>query len=464
MEKQKKKSIVAYFIKMTVLFFIFLIVQQLLSSLIMYSLKEERYGNDALFEVIWAGFVLVLLMLYKNRYIFTQKRESFFKGFKYIIPEFIIATIFLIISIMTISSSSMPINVLSIVNLLIYCLFIGIVEEFLCRGWLLNEFLERFSKNKKEIILSIIFSSFVFGVIHFLNLGTGQNLIETCIQVVNAGVAGIFLALVYYKTKNIWLVVFSHFYWDFSITLMEHNQLVDCYNESAASTRTVLASIVSGVIIIIGYLIMCYWLYRKTDLYEKKNKKSMNYLVPIGVIVYLVGIFSSSIMLGGEEDGRMCPEYEDKSFDSNYTLLINNYKEYEMNGASESVQYDYFLSSDKDKEKVILYDNITDKSITLSDVYYDYLLVENDETFSIIIQTDSNKVLYGVFPKKDISNFDEYSKYIYNNLQEYHTPEIEQIYVMNVKDNKYNYIVLDTAVNKMMAFDEEYKLYFVDYK
>ena len=463
MEKRNKKSIVGYFIKMTILFFVFLIVQQLLSAIILSSLKEERYGNEALFEVIWAGLVLILLMLYKNRYIFTQKRESFTKGFKYIIPEFIIATFFLILSIITLSTSSMPINIFSIINLLIYCIFIGIVEEFLCRGWLLNEFLERFSNNKKEIILSIIFSSFVFGIIHFLNIGTGQNFIETCVQVVNAGVSGIFLALVYYKTKNIWLVVFSHFYWDFSIMLMEHNQLVDCYNGNSASTHAVLASVLSGVIIIIGYLIMSYWLYRKTDLYEKKNNKSMNYLVPLGVIVYIFGIFVSSLFLG-DDDERICPVYENKTVGSDYVLIMNNYKKFEMAGSSNKVQYNYELYSDKDYEKVLLHDNIENKTFILSDIYYDYLLVENKDTYSIIIQNGNDKVLYGTFAKSDIENFDSYSKYIKENLKEYYTPEINEIYIMNEKGNDYNYVVLDTTINKKMIFDKDDKLFFIDFE
>ena len=464
LEKNKKKNIVKYFLKMVVLFFVFLILQQVFSTIILMSLKVERYGTEAIFEIIWAGFVLLLLIMYKNRYIFSQKRESFFDGFKYIIPEVIVATIFLIISIATIATSSMPINILSIVNLLILCLFIGIVEEFLCRGWLLNEFLERFSSSKKEIILSIIFSSFVFGVIHFLNLGAGQNFIETCVQVVNAGVSGIFLALVYYKTKNIWLVVFSHFYWDFSIMLMDHSQLVDCYNTNSSSTHVVLASIVSGIIIIIGYLIMCYWLYRKTDLYEKKDKNNQkNYLVPLGVIVYLLGIFSAALILNGDEY-QVCPVYEYKTVGNEYIITMNNYHKFEMIGSNGKSQYNYEVYSDDKKEKVLLDNTLINKTVALSDTYYDYLVVENSDSYSIIIQEDTNKVLYGTFLKNNMESSEEYTNFIKDNLKEYYTPGINGIYTLHEKDKNYNYIVLDTDVNKKMIFDEDSKLYFIDFK
>ena len=267
---QKKKSIYLYFLKMIIFTFLFIIIQLILSNITFFSLLEERYGYEALQQMLWAGYVLLLLILYKNRYVFTQKRESFKEGFKYILPEVILSTIFLGFAIVNFASSKEPVSSFAIFNLFIQCIFIGVVEEFLCRGWLLNEFLERFSSSKKEIILSIIFSSFIFGILHFFNLGAGQNVIETTVQVLNAGVSGIFLALVYYKTKNIWLVVFSHFYWDFSLMLIEHNQLVDCYTKSDVSTSVVLSNILSGSIIVIGYLILCYWLYRKTDKQEEE--------------------------------------------------------------------------------------------------------------------------------------------------------------------------------------------------
>ena len=42
-----------------------------------------------------------------------------------------------------------------VVNLLIGCFLVGVAEEFLCRGWLFNEFLERFGETKKGVWFSI---------------------------------------------------------------------------------------------------------------------------------------------------------------------------------------------------------------------------------------------------------------------------------------------------------------------
>ena len=463
--KEKKKNIFKYFIKMVFLFFFFLIVQQILSEVLIFGINNERYGSDALFEIIWAGLVLILLLLYKNNYIFSEKRESFKSGFKYIVPEFIMATIFLIISISTIASSSMPINVFSIINLLVYCIFIGIVEEFLCRGWLLNEFLERFSNNKKEIILSIIFSSFIFGIIHFINIDASQNFIQTLVQVLNAGVSGIFLALVYYKTKNIWLVVFAHFYWDFSLMLMEHNQLVECYNASETSTPVVLSNIISGTILVLGYLILCYWLYRKTDLYVKKDKKNKkNYLILCGVVVYFIGIFCPSLFIE-DGDNQICPIYKNKKIKSEYNIIISNYSEYSFNRMISGTQYSFTLSENDKNDKIIMKNNNTNKSVDLfDDIYFNYLLVENEDGFTIVIQKASNIVLFVNIKNDEINNSGIFLEKVKNRLIEYHTPEIKNIFVLNEKDNNYNYAAISTNINKQMIFDKNEKLYFIEYE
>lgn len=463
---KKKQNIYKFFIKMIFIFLVFLLLQQILSSILLTSMKNERYGEEALFEIIWAGFVLLLLLLYKNRYIFTEKRETFKNGFKYVVPEVIMSCIFLLISIVSISTSSMSINIFSIINLLILCIFIGIVEEFLCRGWLLNEFLERFSKNKKEILLSIIFSSLVFGLIHFFNIGESQNFIHTFVQVLNATASGIFFALVYYKTKNIWLVVFSHAFWDFSLMLMEHNQFVDCYNEKSLSNNGIILNIIGGIILLVGYLIISYWLYRKTDLYSGNDKNDKNVLIIIGIGIYLIGLFGGELFTS-KEDEMTCPIYHDKKIGSEYSQTFLNYKDYELNIKNETnlndndEDYNFVLTTNNDEDKVIFENkNINSSVVLFDDIYQSYLLVENNDSFIIVIQNSSNTVLYGRYLKSEVKNDKAYLNKIKSELTEYHVPNIRMIRTINIKNNAYNYVMIETTINKPMIFDVDDVLYF----
>ena len=196
MKEKKRLPLFWYWIFMIVLFLIIMLSQNVVAGIMGGSLVTSRFGEDATFEILWAGLVLVVVLLFKNKYIFTQKREGFFKSFQYILPELLLSGFFILISVISMIAHNNPIDKFAIFNLMLYCLFVGIVEEFLCRGWLLNEFLERYSRNRKEIILSILASSFIFGVVHFINIGETQGLFETLVQVLNAFAGGVFFALV----------------------------------------------------------------------------------------------------------------------------------------------------------------------------------------------------------------------------------------------------------------------------
>ena len=73
--------------------------------------------------------------------------------------------------------------------------FIGpVCEEVIFRGVILKGFLKTFHPAK-----AIIFSSLIFGVIHFMPL-----------QVISAFFAGLVLGYIYYKTRSLWLPIIIH--------------------------------------------------------------------------------------------------------------------------------------------------------------------------------------------------------------------------------------------------------------
>lgn len=153
-------------------------------------------------EAVLASLVLILMLLFKNSYVFTQPHEKFSKGLFYGLYYIIIASFTTFVAFMVVS---FKFNVYSLLNVFVGCFLIGVAEEFLCRGWLLNEFLERYGDSKKGVWYSIIISGIIFGLFHLGNISSfGQDIPETISQVVSAAGTGIFLGLIYYKTKNIW--------------------------------------------------------------------------------------------------------------------------------------------------------------------------------------------------------------------------------------------------------------------
>ena len=108
-----------------------------------------------------------------------------------------------------------------VIVILIWGIGVGLFEEALCRGVLFNTFRNRMGESRSSIVKAIIFSSLIFGCLHFMNLIASPNLVVTiCTQVTYATLGGISLACIYYITGNIWVVSILHALMDIAATIM----------------------------------------------------------------------------------------------------------------------------------------------------------------------------------------------------------------------------------------------------
>ncbi|MEY8441986.1 CPBP family intramembrane glutamic endopeptidase [Lactobacillaceae bacterium 24-114] len=86
----------------------------------------------------------------------------------------------------------------------------GLAEETLFRFGMLGVLFYAWRSFKQRLPLAIITSSILFGCAHLLNYGT-QGLSLTTYQVLMATVLGIFFAVTYVYTGQLWLVMLMHF-------------------------------------------------------------------------------------------------------------------------------------------------------------------------------------------------------------------------------------------------------------
>ena len=469
--KKKTRKIGWYFVKMFFVFMLIFIFQQLGMTILYNNFEHLRYGEEIIVESIWAVLMLMVLLLYKNSYVFTQKRDKFLDSLKIAWPIMVLSLIILVVSFIEIIDS---VNIPVVLNLAIYCLLIGLVEEFLCRGWLLNEFLERFSNSKKNIIISIVLSSLVFGFIHIFNVFTGQSLLDTLAQIANATLAGVGFALVYYKTKNIWSVVFLHGFWDFSVMIGESIYLTDCYNTKPTS-EIVLYTIIISIGFVLAELVYCYWLFKQTDLNSNKQMTKISYYVLpiIYIILYLgCGFFTPN----GYDEYYVCPEYDYKLFEGDNAVLYYNVSKYNLeykrciynedsiqDNTSNKVKvetYNFELYENSDTKNIEFKNSNTNDIVVLSNLADDFLLLDNDSTFVILIQSDYNKVLYGLYDKTKINNNGSYLNSIKDNLKEYVVPSISAIGATKRINSDYAYATIRTNIYDRLYFDELGNLYF----
>ncbi len=109
----------------------------------------------------------------------------------------------------------------AVIIILIWGMGVGLFEEALCRAVLFNTFRNRMGESRSSIVKSIVFSSLIFGCMHFINLMDCPNLVVTTFnQVAYATLIGISLACIYYITDNIWVVSILHGLFDIAATIM----------------------------------------------------------------------------------------------------------------------------------------------------------------------------------------------------------------------------------------------------
>lgn len=471
--KKNKKSIFIYFIEMLIVFILIDGVITVLPSVISNNITYYKYGTELLLEIIYAALVLIVMLLFKNSYVFTAKKQKFVKSITLGFPMLIIAAISFLGSL----SSLDGFNFGNFINLLLLTIFIGIAEEFLCRGWLQNEFIERYGDTKKHIVLSLLFSSLIFGLIHFSNMLAGQDLFTTIIQVIQATSAGLLLGSIYYKTKNIWAVIFLHGIYDFCLMLGDLNLIKDC-TFNTPTTGIVLyntfSTLVLSAINVVGALLVLKRTNLKdgTKVIDKNDKRLVSLLITLFVVLML----PFQVFVDGYEDYQVCYEYNSKSI--NYNDIETHYPyhdRYNINytrdvyvGENDKIEtkysFEFFINNDglleiRNKNNndftVLDYENITS-----------FEVIENFSSFLVVINsTDTETKIYysNFFNKSSLSNTQSFLDEFKKSFKTYDLPYIKEIGYMTLRNENYKYPLFISETMDKYIIDIDSNLYKVEY-
>jgi membrane protease YdiL (CAAX protease family) len=102
-------------------------------------------------------------------------------------------------------------NPIHVLNGLLMVAMIGLGEEIVCRGFMFNLF------RRHGLIKATIFSSTIFGLLHFNHLIGGKVPFAVTMQVINAIGFGIFMCGLMINVRSIWPSVIFHAVTDFPI-------------------------------------------------------------------------------------------------------------------------------------------------------------------------------------------------------------------------------------------------------
>lgn len=448
---QKKKMNIVLFTLIMLAIFLFvteIIIYGYGGSTIYQAVTYYPQGKLVISETILAVMVLIVMLLFKNFYVFTQKKESIKTGLFYGLFYLIGAVLFMLLFGLGMGGFF---SGLGLFNVFVGALLVGLCEEFLCRGWLLNEFLERYGDTKKGVWYSIIISGLIFGLIHLGNFFHGQDIVSTFTQIMNASATGIAFGLIYYKTRNIWSVIILHGLWDFSLFLGDVAPITESVETFSSFS---VMGIVFTILMILSQLILI--IPHIKDIDAKPNTGRVIGCSIIGFVLYLVFLICTGL---GIKSGDTY-EYDSIEID-NFAVIKDNYTDYKFEHTKENVttivdelgnttpvvnkeEFSFKLTYN-DQENILLSNEITDSQIELEcEELVDFIVLEDDEYFIVAYEDYRDKsntyLYYAYLYKDDLSNSKDYLKNLKKNFKKYLLPERLSLMIIEDREEDKKYL------------------------
>ncbi len=455
--KKKRMNIVLFTIIMLA---IFLVVTEVViygygAEFIYDAVVNYPQGKLVISETILAVMVLVVMLLFKNSYVFTQKNEPVKTGLLYG-RFYLIGAVFFsfIFGLGLIGSTSLH----ALFNVFVGALLVGVCEEFLCRGWLLNEFLERYGDTKKGVWYSIVISGLIFGLIHLGNFFGGQNLVTTVTQILNASAVGIVYGLIYYKTKNIWSVIILHGLWDFSLFLGDLSPVTEV--TETFRSFSVLGLVFSVIMILCQLLIV---IPHIKDIDATPEKKRIKKYSNIGFALYFI-----FLMLSGVSSMKMGDDYKYEGIElEHFAVTKDNYLKYDIEHKKDIIEdsinefgvvtkttrtEEFKFKYTYEDSKIVILNEITKDKVEIEcEQLVDFKVLEEKDYFVLAYedyQGKSNSLLYYVYiNKNDLSNDKGYLDTVKKNFKKYLLPERLELLIVSDYDNDKKYLT---------AYDADY--------
>ena len=437
MDKKTWKLIAIIFVSLLLFYGILLVFGGNIAGLLYQALFYGKYNTMFISEMVLLIFALVMLAVRKRLNILKPQGKSIIYGIKRGIPIFVVSLISLMSSVTGIMGENL--NIPNLISLIILAITIGMAEEFFFRGFIQGEIVDAYGKSRKQVIISVVVSGVIFGLVHLTNALSGQDIITTLMQVLQASSLGILLGSIYFITKNIWSVVFLHAFYDFAIMLSEVNSYKDCINSTDISTVMLIFTLVVSLIYVVIYLVGAYLNLQKSHVNEYiEEEVTDEIIVKDGenatkakklVVVVIVLLFLASPLIPADEveNFQICYTYENVDINGEINFALDN--EFVLNDVKLYVDDNNLVMENIDGENKTVIE-------TLENDIYDIYVYEIDSDYHILL--NANEILYyGVVNKDSVAVTSEFTSILINSFQKYDVPEIMDIGKLESNDGVY---------------------------
>ena len=438
MDKKKRWKLIGIIILAILLFYgILLVFGSNIAGLLYQALFYGKYNTMFISEIVLLIFALVMLAVRKRLNILKPQGKSIIYGIKRGIPIFVVSLISLMSSVTGIMGENL--NIPNLISLIILAITIGMAEEFFFRGFIQGEIVDAYGKSRKQVIISVVVSGVIFGLVHITNALSGQDIITTLMQVLQASSLGILLGSIYFITKNIWSVVFLHAFYDFAIMLGEVNSYKDCINSTDISMIMLIFTLVVSLIYVVIYLVGAYLNLQKRHVNECIGEEVTDEIIVKDgenatkakklVVVVIVLLFLASPLIPADEveNFQICYTYENVDINGEINFALDN--EFVLNDVKLYVDdYNLVMENIDGENKTVIE--------TLENDIYDIYVYEIDSNYHILL--NANEILYyGVVNKDSVAVTSEFTSILINSFQKYDVPEIMDIGKLESNDGVY---------------------------
>ena len=242
----------------TVVFVLYIGIQ-LAGVLVVFGTQAELNPVMAVCELFGGAFCLLFIVALGGKQIARISPQGMGDAFKAAAWLLVIDVGLVGLDLVSIAVGETPFTLAAdwpvrMVVVVVLCLGVGLFEEGLVRGLLLNGLLARMGGSQRGMMAAVLISSFVFGMMHFDffidftdPLQVGQN----CMKVLQTAMVGYLLAGILVKTRNLWTVVLVHAASDFLLMFMTYG-----FSAEDLTTEYVMAG-EEGVAVLLVYVVMC---------------------------------------------------------------------------------------------------------------------------------------------------------------------------------------------------------------
>lgn len=262
--------------------------------------SDSEYLGQLVVELVGTGLGIVLIKLFNYQKVFREKKYGIGKEILTSLYLIIISTVAIIINIVAVKTDS----ILPPWQIIIFALtmvLIGTAEEFTFRGVIANMLFDKYGKSSSGVWFSTIMTGVVFGSMHIFNAISPEiSFFSALIQSIAAGVLGMVLTAIYFRTRNLWLVVFLHAFIDFGALFASGVFGINSISSFIGSFSSI------NLISIIPYIIVLLVLLRKkkmSEILENLELMSTNKeKVRLGIVVSALTVVISITFISGLGD------------------------------------------------------------------------------------------------------------------------------------------------------------------